>query len=1334
MGRWISLLLQVFGWLLGGLLVLVFVAFVWLTATSSGTRWWVGQAEQRVSGLSVGETKGNLWQGLSLNQLAFDGADGLSLSLGKAYVQLDWRQFWHFSLQIKKLSVDDVILRLPPPSENPEPPAAPLNLADLPLSLPIGIHVLDLEVNRFTLLQSEHDIQGPNPIPKPSFSLTTLRAEGLANRYAISLKIKQFSAVLPNTSTPDSAVQEDTTIDEHGALTVAVASPHRVRGAVSGLVSLPQGWLTTHVTLGGSLADVQAGLAARWDGFASPSASLSAHAQINTQRVQLNTLSVDALNGILCGNAAVNYADGLQVSVHGEAKGLNPAAIDPSMAGQVGFHYQMAFVQPAAASDGVSAPHLSFGMTELTGQIAQVPFKALAVQGTMADQHIDATISEGTLAGGALRVKGQMGLSEPRPVSFSLDLEHAALNDLSAQAGVSAQGPFSTHLNLAGTLGADPARDASLDFSWSVPATVMNLPAPQGQTAAVRVPLALAVHGGIASQRLTLKQARIDIADASVDAKGDLAWGDATPASTLALVLGMKIPELSHLPWRALDLPDLAGAVDLKAQLSGSLQQPKGRVNLAAHNLVYQQWHLAGLSLDGHLNADKASGFDIRLLADRLTQADARTAAKLWLNQVRINAQGQWPQLQSVREEAGRTAKGGAEATSSSAAQRLTLSAHGPLGHLDLAADGAMSSQGESAGQNPRWRGRLTRLDLAPADIDGQPFSPWRLQNPAPLVLSAQEQRLGETCLTPDTLKSTKGSHFCLGADHTTDGRGDAHLDVDLPLALIKRWLPSNGNLPGRVTLVANAAAQSGQVSGSLKLALPDNEFRLPDLLGDRVYHYKNVGLMANLKSGVVSLNVQADVPQLLTAKGGGTLMLPGQQTGPQAEHSALALRGDVQLPDVSVLQNLLPQVEQLNGRAEASVTVGGTLQQPKPSGRLVVDQLAFTLPDTGVAYDQGKLDARIDGAGQLVFSGGLTGTISKTPSGTKPVKRTASPSASKAAATAPAGDQRIKIQGTGNLARLPAWQVRVTVQGQAVPVLRLPSLVVDASPDITVDATEAGATIGGTITLPTVTARVEKLPEGVVKSSDDLVIVGEQKVDRTDAYPLTGDITLKLGKAVSLAGMGFSTDLSGQLDLQLRPNKPLAALGEINLINGVYKAYGQNLSISSGRLMFVGPVNDPGLAATAQRVVGTTTVGLRISGTLYHPQTTVFSSPSMPESDALSMLLTGRPLSDSGSGDRAMLMNAIAGLGVAQGNDIVRDIGQKFGFDSVGLDTSGGLGDTRLSLGKQIGARLFVRYAVGVLNGVSEIITQYKLSKLFSIEITASPEATGGDLIYRIH
>ncbi|MBD3817215.1 MAG: hypothetical protein IE913_12430, partial [Halothiobacillus sp.] len=52
--RWFSPLLQVVGWLIGGLLALVFVVFIGLTATTPGVRWLAGQAQQQVVGLSMG--------------------------------------------------------------------------------------------------------------------------------------------------------------------------------------------------------------------------------------------------------------------------------------------------------------------------------------------------------------------------------------------------------------------------------------------------------------------------------------------------------------------------------------------------------------------------------------------------------------------------------------------------------------------------------------------------------------------------------------------------------------------------------------------------------------------------------------------------------------------------------------------------------------------------------------------------------------------------------------------------------------------------------------------------------------------------------------------------------------------------------------------------------------------------------------------------------------------------------------------------------------------------------------------------------------------------------
>ncbi|HUX83203.1 MAG TPA: translocation/assembly module TamB domain-containing protein, partial [Halothiobacillus sp.] len=450
-----------------------------------------------------------------------------------------------------------------------------------------------------------------------------------------------------------------------------------------------------------------------------------------------------------------------------------------------------------------------------------------------------------------------------------------------------------------------------------------------------------------------------------------------------------------------------------------------------------------------------------------------------------------------------------------------------------------------------------------------------------------------------------------------------------------------------------------------------------------------------------------------------------------------LNLSTKITLADLGALSFALPQVSHLTGHATADVQVTGPLMQPKPSGRVQVRDLAFMLPDTGVGYRDGELNGQIDSLGQLSFSGQLTGMATSPPSASSSTSVTVKPkdsNTSTPAAQASIAKRHLLLSGTGDLAHLPDWQIQAIIKGNAVPVLRIPSLFVDASPNLTIKADQSGATLGGSMLLPTVTARIEKLPDSAVRSTPDLVIVGAKSEPKSPGYPVQGDIALKLGDQVTLAGMGFSTGITGGLDLRLRPDKPITAYGEIDLKNGVYKAYGQNLAIQSGQLIFVGPLTDPGLAVSAARTVDTTVVGLKIGGTLHDPKTTVFSQPSMPESDALSLLLTGRKLNDGSSADASVLLNAIAGLGISQGDDIAREIGQTFGLDTVGLDTTGGIAGTRLTLGKRLGDNLLVRYAVGVTTGVGEVITQYKLNKLFAIEVTASPAATGGDLIYRIH
>lgn len=1299
-GRWISLSIQTLSWLIGGLFAAIFVVFVWLTATPAGSRWAVSLAQHYVAGLTIQSVQGSLWRGLNLDEVRYHDNSGLAIQVDTALLQLDWRQFWQGRMRVKLLRLHEGELTLPAATPAQTPP--PLDFAHLPLTFPLTVVFEQMDIQALTLTQANADAAKP----ATTYRIDDLQAHGMADSHTLTLTLDSVHAIVP----------DDVSVDLSGTISLATAVPHPLTGLVQSVVTLPQGWLSSEIQLSGSLADITAQLAARWDGFETPTASLQAKAQMNTQRLSLDALTMDTLGGSVCAAGALNYAHGLTLNLQGKAAALNPAEFSAVAAGQVGFEYQFSFSQPAVpvqsahqANQGVT-PTLNVNVQRLTGSIAGTPFQDLMVQARLAENQLDGAVSDGSLAGGSIKAQAHLGLDGMRPLKLTLDAMGVSLNpwlaQLSGKTGTGPTGTLAARLAVEGNLGVNPVQDMALKFALSVPRASIGLSALNGQRSPP-VMLMANITGAIEHQRLKLARSTMTVGDARLSAEGELGWGVSARAANVQAEL--SVPELAHLPWAAFQLPNFSGAVQLTTRLTGDLQQPHGEITLLARSLQFDRWRLAELTAQGqvgtHLAAKSPTAtvrnqpMGLELIATGLTQTlvggvKSAVNSKRWLDRLKLNLQGELPTFSSTATVKTR--------------QQLTLSAQTPQGNLDLSARG--SAQGQD------WHGLLSQFDLSTRQVNGHSLGNWRLQQPVAVVLSPAKQRLDSACLVAEPLTTRQAARVCLAGEHEGQN-SQGSLNIDLPLAtllnLAQPWLPegvqSHIQLPGRLILAAQGGMDAGKTSGTLKLTLPDNQLRLPQLAAGKVFDYHNVGLEAVLKAEVLNLDFHADLPKLLRAQGAGSVALSGTQ--------AIDLSTQANLPDLSALAFLVPQITQLNGAAAVKLHLGGRLQSPQPSGDLSVKNLAFALPDTGVAYDQGALNGKIDSTGQLVFDGQLVGLMPDDSTGATQIKN----------------GRQLNIQGSGTLAHLPDWQLDAQIVGDAVPVLRIPTLRVDASPDIAIKATQAGAVISGSVLLPLLDARIEKLPEGVVKSSDDLVIVGAKITPKSLGYPVTGDVALKLGDAVTLTGMGFSTGLTGQLDLRIRSDNQLAVLGEIDLNNGKYKAYGQDLTISQGRLLFVGPMDDPGLAVTAQRKIDTATVGLNIAGTLYHPKTTVFSNPSMPESDALSLLLTGRRLNDSSAADGSVLLNAITSLGIAQGDDILRDVGQKFGFDSMGIDTTGGLTGTRLSVGKKIGDRLLVRYAIGVLTGVGQIITEYQLNKLFSIEITSSPVSTGGDLIYRI-
>jgi len=881
-------------------------------------------------------------------------------------------------------------------------------------------------------------------------------------------------------------------------------------------------------------------------------------------------------------------------------------------------------------------------LDDLTGVLAGVPFEALGL--TVRGDLERMTIEElaGRILNAQLAGGAQLRLGqESIDWDAKLSLDHADLGTLQ-------------HLDIDTGLTGWVGLDLSSQGQWRdgqafLTATLSNL---RGELAGQ--PLSGKVEARVQGDVVSLEPAAVAIG-------ANQLWLHGTVTPPFDLQYRLALPTLDSLPLPPNLVPTLAGAIDGEGRLRGTLLEPDVHAQLSGRDLVIDQLRLAEIDLTARADTKQ---LDLELTLKQLQAADHTVSA------AQLKANGTLPN------------------------HTLIASADTDLGRVELGLTGGLESQ--------RWTGRLTTLNLLKT-LAGD----WRLAEPVALHLAETDFSLAQTCLLHQPSESEapradaseqpqqSTGRLCLAASQKPDKPIMASLEALLPLQLGHPFLPPTLRLPG--DMMVSAEARIGKtITAEAVVTLPDNRIIAHGWTDEPLnIDYRDTRIDLSLRDEQLNAQVSMLLPEYMALEGTLRANLEGAQS--------LAGELHLDMPDLAWLNALTSDITDLSGQAYADITLSGTLTQPRPTGRIIVDNLAVNVPLAGVAYERGRLFIDIDAEQQLTLEGQLAGVS--------------------------AGE--LKFAGSGTLAELPNWRLQLQIDGEDLPLLRTNELVVDASTELAINADQSAAEIYGRLLLPRVEARVHSLPEGAVKESPDLILAGHE--DPVPDYPVRTDIEIVLGEKVTLEGMGLSAGLAGQIRLRGDETAPISAFGEVDIMDGRYAAYGQDLQITRGRLSFNGPLDDPGLNVRASRTVDQFQVGLEITGTLSDPRSQVFSVPALAESDALSLLLTGRRLSEGTSGaDASLLINALAGLGVARGDEIARDIGQVVGFDELGLDTVEGLEGTQLTVGKRLNSRLLVRYAVGVFNGVGKFITEYKINRYLDLKISSSPEAQSGDLIYR--
>ncbi len=679
-----------------------------------------------------------------------------------------------------------------------------------------------------------------------------------------------------------------------------------------------------------------------------------------------------------------------------------------------------------------------------------------------------------------------------------------------------------------------------------------------------------------------------------------------------------------------------------------------------------------------NLNAHNVNYLDDYALAE-LTASASLPALGTKASQISLNLKnGQAPgwQLQQLDWQS--------EGTVSQHQTHLTLDSH------QLKAVLAMQ-----AGINKqRWQSDVQELRLQSDMGDWQLQQPWQVA----LDVGKQQAELGAACL------QQADASICLSKTPVISTKqGELAISLQqLPLSSLDPLLPGkfsiDGDASGEIALSwlqSRPAALRWQLSSrkglvrhqlTTVLELPWHDLTLN---GDLKNHQLSTQLQATLTNDS-AMAASIDISQLNT-------------TAPQ-------LKANLQLAPLSLafLQPVFNEFSKFDGLLSANLRAEGAVTNPAIYGNLAVDALQLTGQQAPLELTKASLLASFRG-----FAASLNSDW-QTPEG------------------------QLNVTGDANWLTPDAWFSQLEVRGDKLQ-LQLMDADLTVSPQLKLTASPHSGQITGSIDVPAGSIRFNSLPEDAVRVSDDEIILSKTNTTSAkSAWALTSDIRLKIGEQVRLSAFGLKTRLQGDLRVQQQGLVPTLH-GQVQLKDGSFRAYAQDLKLRKGRLTFNGPANQPLLAIEAirnpEKTEDNVIAGLRVNGLADSPLIEVFSEPSKPQANALAYLLMGRDIGSS-AGDGAVTAGLI-GIGIANSGKLVGAIGEAFGISDLSLDTAGSGDKSKVTVSGYLSSRLQVKYGFGILQQFAEFTVRYRLMRQLYLELSRLEDIRGlkysVDTLYQI-
>lgn len=437
-------------------------------------------------------------------------------------------------------------------------------------------------------------------------------------------------------------------------------------------------------------------------------------------------------------------------------------------------------------------------------------------------------------------------------------------------------------------------------------------------------------------------------------------------------------------------------------------------------------------------------------------------------------------------------------------------------------------------------------------------------------------------------------------------------------------------------------------------------------------------------------------------------------------------------------LKGFNAKISDLNGQLSASLKTKGTLENMPIESKITLNKGNLTIPELGLNLN--PIELTIKGKNQFWEANGSIGSANTS----------------------------LLLKGKG--AFTPDLKGEFTLKGTNFPIANSNEYQVKISPQLNLLFTQSNLNITGAILVPFAKIKPHTFSNSLAVS-EDIIFSTQLKESPRATFNSTMDVNVTMGDEVELTLKGLHATLAGTVNLIQHPQGPINAKGELTVKQGEYKAYGQDLAIEQGELIFTGGrLNNPGINLRAQKKIEKSAaditssnqlfdfnnnnlqnanlqegmiVGVEVTGRLTAPKILLFSNPPiLSQADILSMLVLGRPASHANKAGGQLLLAAISSMNLGNGTNgtqLLEQLKQKLGFDlnvqtnsNYNLVTNKVSDNTAVVVGRSLSKRVYVSYNVGLSQSDPNVLTlKYLLNKFLSIQISSSTTGNGIDILY---